>query len=96
VPLTVDPDGVELATIDELVDLRGKRVLEVGCGDGRLTFRYADRTAYVLGVDPDREAIGFAREDRPEALRQRVQFRVAKRVDRPRRRFDVALYSWSL
>jgi 2-polyprenyl-3-methyl-5-hydroxy-6-metoxy-1,4-benzoquinol methylase len=95
-PLTVDPEGVELATIDELVDLRDKRVLEVGCGDGRLTFRYADRTAYVLGIDPDREAIVFAREDRPEELRQRVQFRVAKRVDRPRRRFDVALYSWSL
>jgi 2-polyprenyl-3-methyl-5-hydroxy-6-metoxy-1,4-benzoquinol methylase len=96
VALTVDPDGVELATIDELVDLRNMRVLEVGCGDGRLTFRYADRTAYVLGIDPDREAIAFAREDRPEELRQRVQFRVAKRVEPPRRRFHVALYSWSL
>jgi hypothetical protein len=32
-------------------------VFEVGCGDGRFTFLYADDTAYVLGVDPDRDEI---------------------------------------
>jgi 2-polyprenyl-3-methyl-5-hydroxy-6-metoxy-1,4-benzoquinol methylase len=96
-PLTVDPDGIELATIEELVDLRGRHVLEVGCGDGRLTFRYAAKTASVLGIDPDREAISTARRERPALLGRRVRFRVAKRVAAPRRRkFDIALYSWSL
>jgi len=32
-----DEDGVEAAAIAALVPLDGKRVLEVGCGKGRLT-----------------------------------------------------------
>lgn len=96
-PLEVDPDRVELEALDRLIDLGGKRVLEIGCGNGRLTFRYADRTTSVLGVDPDAAAIADARAVRPRALQKRVQFRVAKTVVPPRRRrFDIALFSWSL
>lgn len=89
-------DPLELATVRELTDLRGKRVLEMGCGDGRFTYLYAHDAAYVLGVDPKRDEIEEARRARPRELRQRVQFRVAKTIDAPRRRFDVALFSWSL
>lgn len=32
-----DGEGAEPAAIAAAVDLRGTRVLEVGCGDGRLT-----------------------------------------------------------
>lgn len=96
-PLEVDPERVELEALDRLVDLDGRRVLEVGCGNGRLTYRYANRTTYVLGVDPDAAAIADARAVRPRALRTRVQFRISKTVVPPRRRrFDVALFSWSL
>lgn len=79
-----------------LVDLAGKRVLEIGCGDGRFTYLYAHETEYVLGVDPKRDEIQRARRDRPAELAKRVRFRVAKRISVPRRRFDVALFSWSL
>jgi SAM-dependent methyltransferase len=97
VPLEIDPDRVEIEALDCLADLDGRRVLEIGCGDGRLTYRYADRTRYVLGIDPDRAAIANARLARPRALRARVQFRVARTVVPPRRRrFDIALFSWSL
>jgi 2-polyprenyl-3-methyl-5-hydroxy-6-metoxy-1,4-benzoquinol methylase len=89
-------DPLELATVRELTDVRDKRVLEVGCGDGRFTYLYANDAAYVLGIDPKREEIREARRTRPRELRRRVQFRVAKTVAPPRRRFDVALFSWSL
>ena len=89
-------DPLELATVRELTDLRDKRVLEVGCGDGRFTYLYAHDAAYVLGIDPKRDEIRSARRARPRELRRRVQFRVAKTVAAPRRRFDVALFSWSL
>ncbi|MCY3867729.1 MAG: class I SAM-dependent methyltransferase [Chloroflexi bacterium] len=36
--------------LDMLADEVGC-VLEIGCGDGRLTRKYADRTARVFGVD---------------------------------------------
>jgi 2-polyprenyl-3-methyl-5-hydroxy-6-metoxy-1,4-benzoquinol methylase len=89
-------DPLELATVRELTDLRDKRILEVGCGDGRFTYLYAHDAAYVLGIDPKRAEIREARRTRPRELRRRVQFRVAKTVAPRRRRFDVALFSWSL
>lgn len=89
-------DLLELDTVRELVDLSGKRVLEMGCGDGRVTFLYADDAAYVLGVDPKRDEIRDARRARPGSLARRVQFRVAKTITPPRRPFDIALFSWSL
>ena len=89
-------DALELSTVRRLVDLTGKRVLEMGCGDGRFTYLYAHDTEYVLGVDPKLAEIQRARYDRPPELAQRVRFRVAKTIAPPRRRFDVALFSWSL
>jgi cyclopropane fatty-acyl-phospholipid synthase-like methyltransferase len=89
-------DRLELDTVRELVDVTDKRVLEMGCGDGRFTFLYAHDAAYVLGVDPKREEIREARRSRPAELARRVQFRVAKTISPPRRPFDVALFSWSL
>jgi cyclopropane fatty-acyl-phospholipid synthase-like methyltransferase len=89
-------DPLELATVRELTDLTGKRVLEMGCGDGRFTYLYARDAEYVLGVDPKRAEIREARRARPRELRNRVEFRVAKTITPPRRRFDVALFSWSL
>jgi 2-polyprenyl-3-methyl-5-hydroxy-6-metoxy-1,4-benzoquinol methylase len=89
-------DELELSTVRELVDLEDKRVLEIGCGDGRFTYLYANDAAFVLGIDPDRGRIRDARRTRPPDLRRRVKFRVAKTVTRPRRKFDVALFSWSL
>jgi SAM-dependent methyltransferase len=57
----VHVDRLELDTVRELVDVRGKRVLEMGCGDGRFTFLYADDAAYVLGIDPKRAEVREAR-----------------------------------
>ena len=37
----LDPEGVETRVLHDLVDFRGKDVLEIGCGDGRMTWRYA-------------------------------------------------------
>jgi predicted RNA methylase len=97
-PPVVDPDGVELATIRELVDLRSLEVVDVGCGEGRLTFACASEGGHVFGFDPDEEAIASAREAIPRELRDRVELAVADAADieLPRRKFDLALFSWSL
>ncbi len=94
----IDPHGVEMAAIDELIDVDGLRVLEIGCGDGRLTFRYAPRAAFVLGLDPETESVRAARDATPAALADKVRFRTAdaSRMRVPRRKFDLALYAWSL
>jgi ubiquinone/menaquinone biosynthesis C-methylase UbiE len=98
VPLVVDPDGVELTAIRELVDVAGLHVLEIGCGDGRMTFGYAGETASVFAIDPEAELIEQARAATPRGFRRRIRFEAADaaEIDLPKREFDLALFSWSL
>jgi 16S rRNA A1518/A1519 N6-dimethyltransferase RsmA/KsgA/DIM1 with predicted DNA glycosylase/AP lyase activity len=53
----LDPEGAHLAALRRLVDLRVARVVEVGCGDGRLTPGIAEHAAAVLAFDPDAAAV---------------------------------------
>lgn len=96
--MVIDPDGVELETIQDLVHLRESQVVDVGCGYGRLSFACAEAGARVFGFDPDEGAIEVARAETPKNLRKRVRFEVADaaEIDLPRRKFDLALFSWSL
>jgi ubiquinone/menaquinone biosynthesis C-methylase UbiE len=93
-----DRDGVEPAVIAELVELDGRRVVDVGCGTGRLTPFAAGRAASVYAFDPDAKAVARARASLSAMLRERVSFAVhaAEALDVPRRRFDIALCGWSL
>ena len=50
-------------------DLNGRRVLDLGCGTGRLAGALADRgTAKVWGVDASPEMLGVAREKLPASV----------------------------
>ena len=50
-------------------DLRGRRVLEVGCGTGRLAAALADRAyARVWAVDPSPEMLAVARDRVPKGV----------------------------
>jgi ubiquinone/menaquinone biosynthesis C-methylase UbiE len=51
-------------------DVRGKRVLEVGCGGGQCSIAFAKRGAVVTGVDLSDAQIAYARES---AQREGVQ-----------------------
>jgi ubiquinone/menaquinone biosynthesis C-methylase UbiE len=43
-------------------DVRGKRVLEIGCGGGQCSIAFAKRGAIATGVDLSDEQIAFARQ----------------------------------
>src|SRR5438874_6417742 len=72
----LDPEGAHLAALRRLQDFTGARVVEVGCGDGRLTPGIAEHAASVLAFDPDEIAVARARAVLPDALAGRVTYRV--------------------
>ncbi|HXG77351.1 MAG TPA: class I SAM-dependent methyltransferase [Gaiellaceae bacterium] len=94
----LDPEGAHLAALRRLVDFRGARVLEVGCGDGRLTLGIARDAARVLAFDPDAGAVADARRALPAELAGRVTYEAgsAREVEIPRANFDIVVFSWSL
>ena len=94
----LDPEGTEIRVLNSLCRFRGRDVLEIGAGNGRLTWRYADRAASVLGLEPDEGRVARAKAATTAGLRDRVEFRHADAatVDLPAARFDVVLFSWSI
>lgn len=92
--IKIDPENVETTTLLKFIgSLSGKRVLEVGCGDGRLTWHYADLASEVVGIDPDHEQIAAANQNSPS----HVHFQAADILNfHDPCPFDVAILSWSL
>jgi ubiquinone/menaquinone biosynthesis C-methylase UbiE len=95
---SIDPEGVETRALLAALDFSGKRVLEIGSGDGRLTWRYAGGTKSVVAIDPLERDVLRARRSTPAVLRTRVRFIVADATTYryPRARFDVGVLSYSL
>ncbi|MEJ2749998.1 MAG: class I SAM-dependent methyltransferase, partial [Anaerolineae bacterium] len=94
----LDPEDREtLALFDFAGQFTGKRVLEIGCGNGRLTWRYAEKAAHVTGIDPNADRIERAIQATPENLRGKVDF-FASSIDSfvTTKKFDLAIFSWSL
>jgi ubiquinone/menaquinone biosynthesis C-methylase UbiE len=95
----MDALGLEIAALHELVSsFTDLRVLEIGCGNGRLTRRYANDVGFVLAVDPRESSLDRFRETITNSLRHRVELRRAgiADLDLPSASFDVVLFAWSL
>lgn len=88
----------ETKFLRKMVDFTGQRIVEVGCGEGRLTWRYAGPARQVTGIDPDRDALRVASYDMPSNLRKMTTFACASALNLPfpGEMFDIALLAWSL
>jgi len=93
-----DPENREGRTLHKFVDFANKRVLEIGCGEGRLIWKYAPASALTIGLDPDHDALRIARADCPIDLQKHVQCTgaSAKHIPFQKETFDIAVLAWSL
>lgn len=70
-------------------DLRGKRVLDAGCGTGALAVEAARRGAYVVGIDISPKLIAVAQERMPQSLGEgRIEFVAGDMLDPAFGQFD--------
>lgn len=78
--------------------VRHKRVLDLGCGDGRFAVAVAPLAKSVDGIDPDAAAIASARKSARKSGAANVRFAVgaAQQLPYPDAAFDVVLLSWTL
>ncbi|NQW79692.1 MAG: bifunctional 2-polyprenyl-6-hydroxyphenol methylase/3-demethylubiquinol 3-O-methyltransferase UbiG [Polaromonas sp.] len=83
---------LRLTWIDDLVPLKGKRVLDIGCGGGILADAMARKGAEVLGIDLATKALRVAQLHALEAQTQGVTYReisAEKLADEQPGTFDV-------
>ena len=84
----------------DLVDFSGKHVLDIGYGDGRLTWHYTGVAAHITGIEPFEEAIKRAIANQQDTVLDRVEFLNIAFEDftasSKSELFDIAILSWSL
>jgi 2-polyprenyl-3-methyl-5-hydroxy-6-metoxy-1,4-benzoquinol methylase len=89
--------GIELRAIERFVSLSGREIIEIGCGDGRLTFQYASRARRVVALDANASEIERARAEADRIGAHNIRFLARPAEGRlPGAPFDVALFTWSL
>lgn len=96
----LDPENNESQALFSMEDFSGKHVLEIGSGDGRLTWLYAARAGHVIALEPFTPSFDRAKEDMPDGLLDRVEFVNQAFLDFAAETedgaFNTVILSWSL
>lgn len=93
-----DPENAERSFLRRYTSQPGGRVLDIGCGDGRLTWYYARDVDLVVGIDVEMEELQSAKFAHPEADSAKAYFTASQGEAMPfvNELFNLALFSWSL
>lgn len=97
-PMQRDPEKTEVYYLQTFANFENAHILEVGCGDGRMTWRYAQYTGRITAIDPDHESLRTALAARPQSEHNVVTFTCshAERLPFADRLFSGAVLAWSL
>ena len=94
-----DREGNEKKHLHKFADFATSRtrVLEIGCGEGRLTWQYARETRSTIAIDIDADSLRVATIDRPSDLENKAHFSLAKSELLPfsKETFDMTILAWS-
>ena len=88
-----DPENLEIKQINKMVDLKGKDVLEIGCGTGRVTFKLSGYNK-LTAIDKVEEYIEYCKKKN----KNNIEFVHAEAGSLPFEdaSFDVVIATWSI
>lgn len=95
-PIRYDTARIEKRYLFDMVDIPHKDILEIGSGDGRLTWQYAEEARSVTAIDLSeselQQGATIAQEKRGDS-----RFLLASALDLPfvRSCFDHVIFAWS-
>lgn len=92
-----DPEGIERRYLRQVGQLEHARVLEIGCGDGRMTWLYGYEAGSIAGVDIDFDELRAALVDLPKDMPAAAFFveAEAEHLPFPSAHFDAVIFAWS-
>lgn len=87
-----DPEDIEIKTILKNVNFKGKKVLDIGAGIGRLSFPIAKHAKEVVALDSDKRFGEYFKKHK----KKNINFVNKKAEDylKEGRKFDVILLAW--
>jgi ubiquinone/menaquinone biosynthesis C-methylase UbiE len=97
--IRVDPERNEIRALKKAATWHGKKVLEIGCGEGRLTLRLASlRPRLIHAIDPSKDLIRSARENLPPKFEKEIRYKVGsvRELKYSSNSFDIVVFSWVL
>lgn len=91
-------DDSDISIARNLLDPLRSRVLEIGCGDGRITLALAPHCRQIIGIDLDPRLIAAAKHDASESKCVNVTFEQmnAEHLAYESLEFDRVIFAWSL
>lgn len=96
-PIRTDTTGTEKRYILDMLDVENRHILEIGCGDGRMTWQYANLAQNVTAIDVDIDELQSAISNRPADLKDTVTFSAGSAIRLPFKSgsFDHVIFAWS-
>ena len=93
----IDPEGFEVNHFVTACQPEGKKILEIGCGHGSLTYQYVDLADMVSGIDPVFSELILAKANQ-SASRKHISLVCAKgeTLPFPAEYFEIVLFASSL
>ena len=93
-----DPENIERRFLQRYFPQLEGRVLDIGCGDGRLTWSLAGNARHIVGIDLDMQDLRIAQKALREEEPKKLDFTAAQGESLPfaKETFSQAIFSWSL
>jgi len=92
-----DVAKIERQYLLDMVDVADQQILEIGCGDGRMTWQYTDDARHVVGMDVELAGLQTGLGARPVHLSQIIDFMAGSAILMPfaSASFDHVIFAWS-